>query len=52
MDLELSGKSKTTIVTGLAEVRRRVPMPVATGESETTRFAFRDIVEQRASDFL
>jgi D-galactarolactone cycloisomerase len=37
---------------GLAEVRRRVPMPVATGESETTRFAFRDIVEQRAADFL
>jgi L-alanine-DL-glutamate epimerase-like enolase superfamily enzyme len=37
---------------GLAEVRRRVPMPVATGESETKRFAFRDIVEQRAADFL
>jgi L-alanine-DL-glutamate epimerase-like enolase superfamily enzyme len=37
---------------GLAEVRRRVPMPVATGESETTRFAFRDIVEQRAADVL
>jgi D-galactarolactone cycloisomerase len=37
---------------GLAEVRRRVPMPVATGESETTRFAFRDIVEHRAADFL
>ena len=27
-------------------------MPVATGESETTRFAFRDIVEQRAADYL
>ena len=26
---------------GLAEVRRRVPMPVATGETETTRLAFR-----------
>ena len=37
---------------GLAEVRRRVPMPIATGESETTRFAFRDIIDQRAADFL
>ena len=37
---------------GLAEVRRRVPMPVTTGESETTRFAFRDIVEHRAADIL
>src|SRR5262249_42337119 len=37
---------------GRAEVRRRVPMPVATGESETTRFAFKDIVEQRAADVL
>jgi L-alanine-DL-glutamate epimerase-like enolase superfamily enzyme len=37
---------------GLADVRRRVPMPVATGESETTRFAFREIVEQRAADIL
>jgi D-galactarolactone cycloisomerase len=37
---------------GLAEVRRRVPMPVSTGESETTRFAFRDIVERRAADLL
>ena len=27
-------------------------MPVATGESETTRFAFRNIVEQRAADLL
>jgi D-galactarolactone cycloisomerase len=37
---------------GLAEVRRRVPMPVSTGESETTRFAFRDIIDQRAADIL
>ena len=37
---------------GPAEVRPRLPVPVATGESETTRFAFRDIVEQRAADFL
>jgi L-alanine-DL-glutamate epimerase-like enolase superfamily enzyme len=37
---------------GLAEVRRRVPIPVATGESETTRFAFRDIIERRAADYL
>ncbi|MBV9545241.1 MAG: mandelate racemase/muconate lactonizing enzyme family protein [Chloroflexi bacterium] len=39
-------------LSGLAEVRRRVPMPVSTGESETTRFAFRDIIDQRAADFL
>jgi len=37
---------------GLVEVRRRVPMPVSTGESETTRFAFRDIVDHRAADIL
>jgi D-galactarolactone cycloisomerase len=37
---------------GLAEVRRRVPMPVSTGESETTRFAFRDIVERHGADIL
>jgi D-galactarolactone cycloisomerase len=37
---------------GLAEVRRRVPMPVSTGESETTRFAFRDIIDHRAADIL
>src|SRR5258708_38469426 len=34
---------------GLAEDRRRVPMPIATGESETTRFAFRDIAKQPAA---
>ncbi len=39
-------------VQGMAEVRRAVPMAIATGESETTRFAFRDIVEHRAADFL
>jgi L-alanine-DL-glutamate epimerase-like enolase superfamily enzyme len=37
---------------GPAEVRRRVPMPVATVESDTTRFAFRDILERRAADLL
>ena len=37
---------------GLAEVRRRISIPVATGESETTRFAFRDIVDHRAADIL
>jgi len=37
---------------GLAEVRQRVPMPVATGESETTRFAFRDLIARRAADVL
>jgi L-alanine-DL-glutamate epimerase-like enolase superfamily enzyme len=37
---------------GVAEVRKRVPMPVSTGESETTRFAFCDLVERRAADIL
>jgi D-galactarolactone cycloisomerase len=27
-------------------------MPVSTGESETTRFAFRDIIQHRAADIL
>jgi D-galactarolactone cycloisomerase len=27
-------------------------MPVSTGESETTRFAFRDIIDHRAADIL
>jgi D-galactarolactone cycloisomerase len=37
---------------GHVEVRRAVPMPISTGESETTRFAFRDIVDHRAADVL
>jgi D-galactarolactone cycloisomerase len=37
---------------GLAEVRRAIPIPVATGESETTRFAFREIIDARAADIL
>ena len=37
---------------GLAEVRRTIPMPVSTGESETTRFAFKELIELRAADVL
>jgi L-alanine-DL-glutamate epimerase-like enolase superfamily enzyme len=37
---------------GLAEVRQRISIPVATGESETTRFAFRDVIARRAADIL
>lgn len=37
---------------GLAELRARTSIPVATGENETTRFAFRDIIEARAVDYL
>lgn len=35
---------------GLAEVRRRVTMPIATGENEQTRFKFQDLVDARAAD--
>ncbi|MCG8546677.1 MAG: mandelate racemase/muconate lactonizing enzyme family protein, partial [Alphaproteobacteria bacterium] len=37
---------------GLAEVRATTDIPVATGESEFTRFDFRDLVELRAADIL
>jgi L-alanine-DL-glutamate epimerase-like enolase superfamily enzyme len=37
---------------GIAEVRASVPMPVATGESEATRFAFRDLAVLRAADIF
>lgn len=37
---------------GLAEVRASTDTPIATGESEFTRFDFRDIVELRAADVL
>lgn len=37
---------------GLAEVRRSTHIPIATGESEYTRFDFRDLIELRAADIL
>jgi L-alanine-DL-glutamate epimerase-like enolase superfamily enzyme len=37
---------------GLAEVRRSGHVPIATGESEFTRFDFREICELRAADAL
>ncbi len=37
---------------GLAEVRASTHIPIATGESENTRFDFRDLIELRAADIL
>jgi len=37
---------------GLSEVRAHAPMPIAAGESEFTRFDFRDLIQQRAVDVL
>jgi L-alanine-DL-glutamate epimerase-like enolase superfamily enzyme len=37
---------------GLAEVRASTDIPIAAGESEVTRFEFRDLVEARAVDIL
>ncbi len=37
---------------GLAEVRASTHIPIATGESECTRFDFRDLIELRAADIL
>ncbi len=37
---------------GLAEVRATTDIPIATGESEFTRFAFRDLLVLRAADVL
>jgi D-galactarolactone cycloisomerase len=37
---------------GLARVRARTTIPIATGEHEQTRFAFRDIVAAGAADVL
>ena len=38
--------------TGMAEVRAAAHIPIAAGESETTRFDFRDLVTTRAADIL
>lgn len=37
---------------GLAEVRRSSHVPIATGESDYTRFDFRDLIDLRAADVL
>ena len=37
---------------GLAEVRADTDIPIAVGESEFTRFAFRDLIALRAADIL
>ena len=37
---------------GMAEVRASIPIPVAAGESEQTRFAFRDLIMAKAVDIL
>lgn len=37
---------------GMAEVRAATDIPIAAGESEFTRFDFRDLVEARAADIL
>ncbi len=37
---------------GLAEVRAGTDIPIATGESEFTRFDFRDLIDLRAADIL
>jgi L-alanine-DL-glutamate epimerase-like enolase superfamily enzyme len=38
--------------TGIAEVRHSCPIPIAAGESEFTRFDFRDLITHRAVDIL
>ena len=37
---------------GLAEVRRATHIPIASGESDCTRFDFRDLIDLRAADIL
>lgn len=37
---------------GLAEIRAMTDIPIATGESEFTRFDFRDLIALRAADIL
>ena len=37
---------------GMAEVRASIPIPIAAGESEQTRFAFRDLIMAKAVDIL
>jgi L-alanine-DL-glutamate epimerase-like enolase superfamily enzyme len=37
---------------GLAEVRRSTHIPIASGESDATRFEFRELIDLRAADIL
>jgi L-alanine-DL-glutamate epimerase-like enolase superfamily enzyme len=37
---------------GLSEIRASTDIPIATGENESTRFAFRDLAELRAADIF
>ena len=37
---------------GLSEIRASTDIPIATGENEATRFAFRDLAELRAADIF
>ena len=37
---------------GLSEIRASTDIPIATGENESTRFAFRDLAEFRAADIF
>lgn len=37
---------------GMAELRACLPMPIATGESEATRFAFRDLAMLKSADIF
>ncbi|MGO4834947.1 mandelate racemase/muconate lactonizing enzyme family protein, partial [Rhizobiaceae sp. 2RAB30] len=37
---------------GMAELRASTSIPIATGESEATRFAFRDLAVQKAADIF
>ncbi|MFB6156530.1 MAG: mandelate racemase/muconate lactonizing enzyme family protein [Haloferacaceae archaeon] len=39
-------------VEGLAELRRKLDVPIATGENEYTKWGFRDLLEARAADYL
>jgi len=39
-------------ISGMAEVRRATGIPIAAGESEFTRFGFRDLLENRAVDIV
>ena len=43
-------RSRPSNLAGQAEVRASTDIPIAAGESEQTRFAFRDMIEARAVD--
>jgi L-alanine-DL-glutamate epimerase-like enolase superfamily enzyme len=37
---------------GMAELRKAIPIPIATGESEATRYAFRDLAVLKSADIF